>query len=96
MKTGIETTIKFFPLAFFLNVFPPTVEINGEKHPTKWGVDFYDLNPGQYIVKIYFKYLFMAECGANSVVVEVKEGQTTRVSFYMPPLIFLKGSMAVS
>lgn len=94
--TGIQTTTEFFPLAFFLNAFSPTIEINGTKYPKKWGVDIFELAPGDYVVKIYFKYLFMAECGANSVSVKVREGQLTKVSWYMPPLVFLKGSMTVS
>jgi hypothetical protein len=96
MRTGIQTTTKFFPLAFFLYAFSPTIEINGTKYPKKWGTDFFELAPGNYTVKIYFKYLFMDECGANSVMVTLKEGQVANVSWYMPPLIFLKGSMSVS
>jgi len=96
MKTGIETTTKFFPLAFLFYICSPTIEVNGIKYTKKWGTDFFSLAPSTYTVKIYFKYLFMSECGANSVTVDVKEGLTSKVSWYMPPMIFAKGTMTIS
>jgi hypothetical protein len=51
--------------------------------------------PGQHRVKIYFKYMFKAECGANEIDVTVGEGQVTNVKYWMPPWMFARGSLKV-
>lgn len=87
IKTG------FFPLAWVLYFCKTVVEKNGEKNTQKWGTHFFELKPGEYNIKIYFPYLFMKECGANQIQLTIVEGQTKKISFYMPPVIFLKGTI---
>ena len=63
---GIEVKVGFFPLAFFLFACKPRIVIDGaEPEVRNWGTHFFPVSPGRHTVKIYFRYLFKAECGAN-------------------------------
>ena len=92
-RTGVEINVKFFPLAFLLLFCTPIIEIDGTPNRRRWGTHFFALEPGSHSIRIYFRYLFMARCGANSINVAVQEGKTSRIKYYMPPFIFAKGSI---
>ncbi|MFT7642260.1 MAG: hypothetical protein ACI9G1_004017 [Pirellulaceae bacterium] len=94
--TGIEVKLGFFPLAFFLFACTPRVEIDGVVHKKYWGTHFIPTSPGRHIVKIYVPYMFLSQCGANSIDVDVSEVSDSRVSFYMPPWIYAKGFLKVN
>ena len=93
MKTGVEIKTEFFPLAWFLFMVTPIIEIDGQKNKKSWGTSFWDLTPGDHVVKIYFPYFGMSQCGANQMTITVVEGQTARLSYNMPPLMLSKGKM---
>lgn len=93
MKTGLEIKTGFFPLAWFLFFVTPTVEINGTKHKDKWGTKFYNLEAGDYTVKISFPYFGKAECGANQINVSLTEGQVRKITYNMPPWMLAKGTI---
>jgi hypothetical protein len=46
-------------------------------------------------VKIYFRYLFKPECGANEIDVTVVENQVASINYWMPPWMFARGSLKV-
>lgn len=92
-RTGVEIEVGFFPLSFFFFVCIPRIEIDGRPHKKYWGTHFFELDPGKHTIKIYFRYLFMSQCGANSIDVVVKDGETCRVKYNMPPWMFSKGSI---
>ena len=96
MQTGIHLQIRFFPLAFFLFFCTPTIEINGKKSKIKWGKSFMSIPPGNHVVRVFFRYFWMPECGANQVEFSLKDKQQKKVSFYMPPWMLAKGSMKVT
>ena len=83
------------PLAFILYMCTPVIEINGEKNARKWGTHSFELAPGEYTVKIYFPYIFMKECGANSIKVNVEAGKITKIDYNMPPLMIAAGTIKV-
>ncbi|MFT5858151.1 MAG: hypothetical protein ACI865_000235 [Flavobacteriaceae bacterium] len=93
MKTEIEVKTGFFPLAWFLYFVSPVVVINGEKNTQKWGRTFFDLPPGEYLIKVYFPYMWKPECGANQITVKLGEGETKRIDYNMPPWMFAKGRL---
>lgn len=93
MKTGIEVKTGFFLLAFILFMCTPVIEINGEKNRRPWGNHFFDLAPGDYVVKIYFPYLFMSECGANQLKVSVAEGNVKKISYRAPLILLMAGKI---
>jgi len=92
-KTGVEVNVGFFPLAFFLFVCTPRIEIDGHVHERCWGTHFFDLTPGRHTIRIYFGYFLMPHCGDNSIDVIVEEGKTRKVNYCMPPWMFVKGTL---
>jgi len=90
-KTGLEIKTGFFPLAFFLYACTPIISIDGQEHRRDWGTHFFELEEGEHTIKVFFKYFFMKECGANSIDIQLEEGKVTRVKYYMPPLVTMKG-----
>ena len=96
MKTGIEVKTGFFPLAWILFFCTPVIEINGQKNSKKWGTHYFELEPGEYTVKIYFPYIFKPECGANQIKVDLKEGEQRKISFRMPPWMLSPGKITLS
>lgn len=98
MKTGFEIKTGFLPivpLSWGLFFIKPIVEINGQKNKKSWGLHFYDLPSGEYLVKIYFRYMGNSKCGANQINVKIEEGQTKKITYKMPPWMFKKGSIKV-
>ena len=95
-RTGIEVITGFFPLAFFLFLCSPVLEINGHAIPKGWGTQFYDLQPGRYRVTIYFAYMFRPQCGRAEVEVTIGPGEWRRVNYYMWPWMFAPGSISVT
>ena len=94
-SSGIDVVADFFPLAFFLFFCAPVIEIDGVKHPKTWGRHVFDLPPGEHTVRVYFPYLIMAECGANSRTVAVEAGKRVLVKWYMWPWMLAPGEMSV-
>ena len=94
-ETGIEINLGFFPLAFFLYFCTPRVEINDRIRKKAWGKHFIPLKPGRYTLSIYFPYVFMSECGLNTVDFRLRPGEVKIVTYYMPPLVFMAGSLKV-
>lgn len=94
-QTGIAFDIGFFPLGFFLFFCTPVLVVNGVAYRCGWGKHYFDLQPGQYHIKFFFPYLFMSECGANAVVVDLHPGNVRTVQYYMWPLIFVPGTINV-
>jgi hypothetical protein len=95
MNTSLEIDLGFFPLAFFLFACTPVIEINGKKHERSWGKCKFELDAARYDVKIYFPYIFMSECGANTVTINLETGDQKKISYYMWPWMFSKGSISV-
>ncbi len=93
--TGIEIKAGFFPLAFLLFFCTPRIKIDGTVHKKSWGTHFFEVAPGTHQITVYFRYLFMSRCGANSISVTVANGCVTRVRYNMPPLMIAKGSLKV-
>ncbi len=95
-QTGVEVKLGFFILGFLLFACTPRVEIDGKVHKKYWGTHFFPASPGKHTIKVYFRYLFMSECGANSIDVSVTQGNITRIAYYMWPWMFAKGSLQIT
>ena len=89
----LEVTTGFFPLAFLFFFCTPVVEIDGHAQRVRWGTNRFTVAPGRHQVRCWVPYLFWPQCGANAIDVDVTGGRAAGVSWYMPPLVFLKGSM---
>ncbi|HEX4218806.1 MAG TPA: hypothetical protein VHZ02_10585 [Acidimicrobiales bacterium] len=93
-QTGIIVRSKVFPLAFLLLLFKTTVTIDGVPIVIKWGEHFFPAAPGTHEVRVSFKYIF-GDMGENLVTVQVAPGQTPRVNYRSPFLVFMKGKIEV-
>jgi hypothetical protein len=91
----LEINTGFFPLAFFLFFCTPTIEIDGVPERRPWGRTRFAVAPGTRRVKIYFRYFFKAECGANEIDVTVGDGQIASVKYWMPPWMYSRGKLEV-
>ena len=94
-QTGIVVKTKVFPLAFILLLFKTTVTIDGQPVVIKWGEHFFPTPPGTHEVRVSFKYIF-GDMGENRVTVPVAAGQTARVNYRSPFIVFLKGKIALA
>ena len=94
-ETGIEVKMSVFPLAFILYLCTPKVEIDGRAKSRKWGTHFFPLEPGRHEVSVWFPYLWMSECGLNTVRFKLREGEVKRVTYDTPFIMGMKGSMSV-
>ena len=91
--TGISIETGFFPLSFLLYLCTPTIVIDGVATQRPWGVHYFPTQPGMHTVTIFFGYLFMDQCGANTINMNVESGRVSRIKFEMPPWLFSKGSI---
>jgi hypothetical protein len=91
----IEVATSYPPYAFFYGALTPTVQIDDERHRCSWGTSTFDVPPGRHLVAVSYPWLFMRECGRNTVTVDVGAGSSTRVR-YRPWLIrFVPGRIRV-
>lgn len=93
-QTGIIVTTKVFFLSFLLLLFKTTVTIDGSPAIIGWGEHFFPAAPGAHEVRVSFKYLF-GDMGENRVTVQVAPGQTPRVKYRSPFLVFMQGKIEV-
>ena len=91
--TGIVVTTNYNPMAFLFALCTPIVEIDGEPYRTKWGYNFFDRPPGKYNVKVYCKYLFYSQCGANDMTINLDANEVIKIKFNMPLTVFSRGDI---
>jgi Protein of unknown function (DUF2510) len=93
----IEILATFFPLAFLLFFFPPTLVVDGRamrgtwRQPTRVPVA-----AGRHTVRVFFRYFGVMDAGVGEIDVEVASGAAQRVTYKAPWLIFLRGRMTVA
>jgi hypothetical protein len=88
-------SLGFFPLGFFLFFCTPVVVINGVAVRLSWGNHRFMFPAGDYVVEVFFPYLFRPKCGANTVMLRLDPGAARYISFYMWPWMYAKGEMSV-
>ena len=93
--TGIVVTTNYNPLAFVFALCTPIIEIDGEPYRTKWGHNFFDRPPGKYNVKVYCKYLFYRQCGANDMSINLDANEVIKIKFDMPLTVFSRGDIRI-
>jgi hypothetical protein len=93
--TGIEVRTRIFPLAFILLLFKTNVIIDGVPFTQSWGTQFYSVAPGRHEVRVSFRYILSRTMGENTIVVDVAPGQTTKIQYRSPILVFLRGPIKI-
>ena len=53
------------------------------------------MQPGRHHVRVSFKYVLPKDAGANDVDVDVVLGQTVKIRYRAPMLVFMKGKLTV-
>jgi ribosomal protein L7/L12 len=91
--TGIVVTTSYNPLTFLFSLCTPIIEIDGEPYRTKWGYNFFDRPPGKYNVKVYCKYLFYSQCGANDMTINLDANEVLKIKFNMPLTVLSRGDI---
>ncbi len=91
----IDVEITHAPSAFIYEAFTSNVVINGEKHRRPWGTHSFDLPSGNYEISVSYPWLFMSECGKNTVHVELKLGDIKKVIYRAGLIRYLPGKITV-
>jgi hypothetical protein len=89
--TGIQIKTAFFPLSWGLFFCTPTIVIDNQPMRKSWGTTFFPTQPGQHTIKIFFRYMWIAECSAAAATGAVQPGQVTNITYYKPPILYSPG-----
>jgi hypothetical protein len=93
---GIQVTAKFFPLAFVLYLWPPTVEVDGQETKGKWNSPIQvAAAPGKHHVKISYKYYWFLPGSPAEVDVDVPASGVVNISYKARWIFFLPGKVTV-
>ena len=93
--SNMEVIVTHNRLAFFYDLFTPTITINGTKERKPWGTHQFRLPPGDYEVSVSYPWI-MSECGKNSVRFSLAAGETKKVRYCARLIRFLPGSITVT
>ena len=95
-RTAIEVRARIFPTAWLLLFFKTTVTIDEVDHVVPWGRHVFPVEPGRRDVRVSFRYIGAPRMGENGLTVDVVQGQTVRIYYRSPFLIFLQGKIGVT
>jgi hypothetical protein len=91
----IEVVTSYPPYAFFYGALTPTIQIDHDRVRRPWGASTFVVSPGRHLVAVSYPWVFMRECGRNTVTIDVHAGEMMRVS-YRPWLVrFVPGRIRV-
>ena len=92
----VIVTAGYPPLAFIYGLFTPTITINGQQYRLPWGKHSFGLVPGSYEVSVSYPWLFMPECGKNTVRFSLQVGEVRTVTYMASYIRYLPGSISVT
>jgi hypothetical protein len=95
LTSCVEVTVTHNPLAFFYELFTPTIDINGRKERKPWGTHLFKLPPGDYKIAVSYPWI-ISECGRNSVRFSLAVDETRKVRYCARFIRFLPGSIKVT
>jgi len=91
----IEVTASHVKGSVAQEMVNPTIEIDGEPHEGKWGINTLTVPPGQHTLKAYHKWLVFKKAYASSTTIDVVEGQTVRLEWHTGGAAFRPGKWKV-
>ncbi len=95
-ETAIAITAKILFLNFFMLLFKPVVEIDGQSRQGTWSTETFAIAPGPHSVTVFWKYFGLLPVNKATATVNVVEGTTTEVKYKPRWFIFLPGKLTVS
>jgi hypothetical protein len=73
----------------------PTITINGTLTEARWGVNRFELAPGDYDVAVAVPSVFRSQRGKNIVFIRLLEGDTKRAHYTAPLYSLMPGTITV-
>lgn len=92
-QSQLEIVVSHSPLAFIYQWFTPTVTINESSYRRAWGTHLFQVPAGECQVSVSYPWLFLAECGKNTVHLSLNPGETRRVTYCAGLIRYLPGKM---
>ncbi len=83
----------FFFLQWMLFLVSPRISVNGQVQQGKWGLNVYNMPPGDYEVSVWFPWFFFSQCCKGTRRVQVAAGWATNVTYSVPIFLFMSGTM---
>jgi len=90
--TTLEIKTSFVPLPPWLQLFvTPVVEIDGTRHKTPWGTEWFKVEPGSHTVRAWHRWFFFSQCHLSEIEVDVPENTTVRLHWATPVMVMSPG-----
>ena len=94
-SASIDVTVAHSPLAFFCDLFTPTVTINGQRYPRPWGKHSFEVPSGMCEVSVSYPWVFAPECGKSTVRLMLRPGEMKKITYRAGLIRYLPGRMVV-
>jgi hypothetical protein len=95
LTSRVEVSIGHSPLAFFYELFTPSIRLNGQLQRRPWGTHSLELPPGDHEISISYPWFLSPECGKNTVNINLKPGETKKVIYRAGLIRYLPGKISV-
>ncbi len=93
-QSTIEIRTHFMFMQTAMRGHKPQISIDGgEPHSTKFGDTSYPVEPGEHTVFIEVLYVLNKRVGKATTTVNVGDGETVRLKYRPPMLVFMKGKI---
>lgn len=77
----INVTTAHMPGSAAQDLVNPIIEVDGQPRQGVWGLNTFQVAPGQHTLKAYHRWLVFSEAYASSTTVDVAEGQTVSLEW---------------
>ena len=95
IKQGLVLLLEYNTMKYLSWDVKPRVVINNLVFQRKWGAHEIDLDPGEYVVEIYFSYMGITQCGKKSISFELKNNEVKRIEYRAPLIVSDKGKISI-
>lgn len=92
-RTGVQITTACVNWRI-TNFCVPRVLINERFHLAKWGQNFFELEPGKYSIRLYYRFLFF-KCGYCSLKLSIQRDQVPEVQYRASSFPFWEAQVLV-
>ncbi|MEV0900414.1 hypothetical protein [Actinoplanes sp. NPDC049802] len=93
-QTAIAVTMRYFPLAFLMQLFRPVLLIDGYPVEAGWRHPVVvPVTPGQHHVHVHVPYLLPRRIGKADLIVLAQPGETVDLEYRAPVVVFADGAL---
>ena len=82
-------------LAFLYESGGCNIDIDGNFENKKWGCHEYVVAAGRHRIEVSYPYRWSERCGANSVDIDMRDGETVHVYYFARFMRFFRGKIRV-